>query len=134
MGSGICLSGNLPAKYVVRVNKVRTQLGIRAVFKPFSRLAVGFGNAATALPDAQGVIETEDGAAIYFDHRGYVRSYPAGRRQILSIGTHMSNDDRYRWLNDSIAVGIGEVRPLEAAGVEIVLDWFEVAGSEISVV
>jgi hypothetical protein len=47
------------------------------------------------------------------------------------MGTHLSDDDRYRWLNDSIAVGVGEVRPMESGGVEIVLDWFEVIGSEI---
>lgn len=86
----------------------------------------------TFLPDVQGVIETEDGATIYFDHRGYGRTYPAGKRQVLSIGTHLSDDERYRWLNDSIAVGVGEVRPMESGGVEIVLDWFEVFGSEIS--
>ena len=85
----------------------------------------------TFLPDVQGVIETEDGAIIYFDHRGYGRTYPAGKRQVLSIGTHVSDDDRYTWLNDSIAVGIGEVRTMESGGVEIVLDWFEVAGSDI---
>lgn len=86
----------------------------------------------TFLPDVQGVIETEDGATIYFDHRGYGRSYPAGKRQVLAVGTHLSDAEQYRWLNDSVAVGVGEVRPLESGGVEIILDWFEVAGSELS--
>jgi len=85
----------------------------------------------TFLPDVQGVIETQDGATIYFDHRGYGRSYPVSKRQVLAMGTHLSDDERYRWLNDSIAVGVGEVRPMESGGVEIVLDWFEVIGSEI---
>jgi hypothetical protein len=85
----------------------------------------------TFLPDVQGVIKTEDGATIYFDHRGYGRSYPAGKRQVLAIGTHLSDDDRYKKLNDSVAVGVGEVRPMESGGVEIILDWFEVSGSEI---
>lgn len=85
----------------------------------------------TFLPDVQGVIETEDGATIYFDHRGYGRAYPAGKRQILATGTHLSSDHRYNSLNDSVAVGVGEVRTLESGGVEIVLDWFEVVGTEI---
>jgi hypothetical protein len=85
----------------------------------------------TFLPDVQGVIETDDGATIYFDHRGYGRAYPEGRRQVLARGTHISSDNRYSWLNDSIAVAVGEVRSLESGGVEIVLDWFEVLGSAI---
>jgi Protein of unknown function (DUF3237) len=85
----------------------------------------------TFLPDVQGVIETDDGATIYFDHRGYGRTYPEGRRQVLATGTHVSNDERYSWLNDAIAVAVGEVRSLESGGVEIILDWFEVGGSEI---
>ena len=60
--------------------------------------------------DFQGVIETDDGAVIYFDHRGYGRAYPIGRRQIVGAVTHLCNRDDYRWLNDSIAVSTGEVR------------------------
>jgi len=80
----------------------------------------------TFIPDVQGVIETDDGATIYFDHRGYGRAYPEGRRQVVAVGTHLSSDDRYRWLNDSVAAAVGEVRSLEADEVEIVLDWSEV--------
>ena len=61
-------------------------------------------------PDFQGVIETTDGAEIFFDWRGYGRAYPAGRRQIVVSGTHLSQDSRYRWLNDVVCVGTGEVR------------------------
>lgn len=41
-------------------------------------------------PDFQGVIETADGAEIFFDWRGYGRAYPAGRRQIVVSGTHLA--------------------------------------------
>jgi hypothetical protein len=34
----------------------------------------------TFLPDFQGVIETDDGAEVLFDYRGYGRAYPIGRR------------------------------------------------------
>jgi hypothetical protein len=66
----------------------------------------------TFQPDFQGVIETDDHAVIYFDYRGYGRTYPAGRRQIVGAVTHLSDDDRYRWLNDTVAVSVGEVRAL----------------------
>jgi Protein of unknown function (DUF3237) len=72
-------------------------------------------------PDFQGVIESDDGAEILFDWRGYGRSYPKGRRQIVLAATHVSDDERYRWLNDVVCAATGEVR---AAGddVELVLE------------
>jgi hypothetical protein len=56
------------------------------------------------------VIETGDGAELFFDWRGYGRAYPAGRRQIVLAATHLTEDERYRWLNDVVCVGTGEVR------------------------
>jgi hypothetical protein len=79
----------------------------------------------TYLPDFQGVIETEDGAVVYFDYQGYGRAYPAGRRQIVSSATHLSADERYRWLNDVVCVGTGEVRSRQGAPTELVLDVME---------
>jgi hypothetical protein len=76
-------------------------------------------------PNFQGVIETDDGAVIYFDYRGYGRAYPAGRRQIVSSATHLSGDERYRWLNDVVCAGVGEVRVYAAAPTELVLDVME---------
>ena len=72
-------------------------------------------------PNFQGVIETDDGAVIYFDYRGYGRTYPIGRRQIVGAVTHLSDDARYRWLNDCMAVSTGEVRAAED-GTELVID------------
>ena len=77
----------------------------------------------TYLPDFQGVIETDDGATVMFDYRGYGRAYPEGRRQVVGAATHVAGDERYRWLNDVVCPFVGEVRPLEdAAGTDIVLD------------
>ena len=45
---------------------------------------------------------TVDGADVLFDWRGYGRSYPVGRRQIVLAATHLADDDRYRWLNDVV--------------------------------
>ena len=67
----------------------------------------------TFVPDFQGVIETDDGAVVFFDWHGYGRAYPQNARQIVLSATHLSDDDRYRWLNDVVCVGTGEVRPTE---------------------
>lgn len=83
----------------------------------------------TYTPDFQGVIETEDGAVIMFDYQGYGRAYPVGRRQIVIAATHIASDEKYRWLNDVICVGAGEVRvpdmppgQLTQMDVELVID------------
>ncbi len=65
----------------------------------------------TFCPDLHGVIATDDGATVLFECGGYGRSYPQGARQIVCWLTHVSDDRRYRWLNDVVCVGTGEVRP-----------------------
>jgi Protein of unknown function (DUF3237) len=79
----------------------------------------------TFLPDFQGVIETDDGAEVLFDYKGYGWAYPVGRRQIVTSATHLSEDERYRWLNDSLSVGVGEVRWQEEGPTELVIEWAE---------
>jgi hypothetical protein len=79
----------------------------------------------TFLPNFQGVIETDDGAEVLFDYRGYGRAYPLGRRQIVASATHLSEDERYRWLNDSLSVGVGEVRSQPDGTTELVMEWAE---------
>jgi hypothetical protein len=86
----------------------------------------------TFLPDFQGVIEIDDGAEILFDYRGYGRAYPVGRRQIVVSATHLSEDERYRWLHDSLSVGIGEVRSQEDEPTELVIEWAELVWEPIS--
>jgi hypothetical protein len=73
----------------------------------------------TFMPNFQGVIETDDGATVLFDMRGYGRAYPAGRRQIVAFATHVSEHERYRWLNDVVCASVGEVREAED---ELVVD------------
>jgi hypothetical protein len=80
----------------------------------------------TCCPNFQGVIETADGAEVMFDWRGYGRAYPAGRRQIVVSGTHLSEDERYQWLNDSLCVGTGEVRSRpDGEGADLVIEFAE---------
>jgi len=82
-------------------------------------------------PDFQGIIETEEGATVFFEYRGYGRAYPVGRRQIVVAATHLCDDPRYTWLNDSLAVGVGEVRTGEGGHVELVIDWSELVWEPI---
>ena len=86
----------------------------------------------TFVPDFQCVIESEDGAVIYFDYQGYGRGYPKGRRQIVTAAWHVTGDERYQWLNDAICVGCGEVRwpdkppeQVQQVEVELVIDLSE---------
>lgn len=85
----------------------------------------------TFVPDFQGVIETGDGAQVYFDYRGYGRAHPPGRREIVVVATHLCQDERYLWLNDTVAVGVGEVRSQPEAETELVIDWAEVIWAPI---
>jgi hypothetical protein len=56
------------------------------------------------------VIDTDDGATIMFESRGYGRAYPPGRRQIVGSVFHLSDDARYSRLNDVVCACVGEVR------------------------
>jgi hypothetical protein len=86
----------------------------------------------TYLPDFQGAIETDDGATILFDLRGYGRAYPIGNRQVVGTATHVSGDERYRWLNDVVCALAGEVRAHSDPGkTEIVLDVAALVWEEI---
>jgi hypothetical protein len=82
-------------------------------------------------PDFQGIIETADGATVFFKYTGYGRAYPPGRRQIVVAGIHLSDHEAYKWLNDSLAVGEGEVRSLGEGKVELVIDWSELVWEPI---
>jgi len=76
----------------------------------------------TFVPDLQGIIDTDDGATIVLDMTGYGRAYPVGARQVVVSLTHVSDDPRYTRLNDSLAVGCGEVRWLSDEETELVID------------
>lgn len=60
--------------------------------------------------DLQGVIETDDGAQIIVDYQGYGRTYPALVRQVVGAAWHVSDDERYRRLNNVGCAINGEVR------------------------
>jgi Protein of unknown function (DUF3237) len=74
----------------------------------------------------QGYIETRDSALIMLDYRGYGRStdrsqelykaYSAAnektkyRRQVVGFARHVTDSEKYRWLNDAVCGISGEVR------------------------
>ncbi len=82
-------------------------------------------------PDFQAVIETDDGAALLVEIRGYGRAHPPGRRQIVTAITHVSDDVRYRRLNDVLCVGVGEVRTQVGGDTELVIDVAELVWEPI---
>jgi hypothetical protein len=83
-------------------------------------------------PNFQGVIETDDGATIYHDCRGYGRPFPVGRRQIVVSALHLSDHPSYKWLNMTLAVGVGEVRSRGELPAELVIEWSEVIWEPIA--
>jgi uncharacterized protein DUF3237 len=73
-------------------------------------------------PDFHGALETDDGATILFAWRGLARQ-ANGMRRLVGTMTHVTDDDRYRWLNDRVCAVAGEVRPRDGAhGFDVILD------------
>jgi hypothetical protein len=86
-------------------------------------------------PDMRGVIETDDKAVIMFECHGYGRAYPAGKREIVGTILHLSDDPRYRRLNDVVCVCVGQVRGSDEAPdptPELVLDVAELIWEPIT--
>ena len=74
-------------------------------------------------PSFRGVLETDDGASILFRWDGLAHLTPSGMRQLLGAMFHVSDAERYRWLNERVCAVEGEVRPRsEDAGFDVVID------------
>jgi hypothetical protein len=73
--------------------------------------------------DFRGVLETDDGATILFASQGYGRTAADGVRQLVGAMTHLSDAERYRWLDDVICTVAGVVEPrADGHGLDVVLD------------
>jgi hypothetical protein len=84
------------------------------------------------VPDFHGVLETDDGATVLFQWHGLAR-VADGMRQLLGSIQHVSDDERYRWLNDRVFALAGEVRPREdAKGFDVVLEVEEMIWEEVA--
>jgi hypothetical protein len=58
----------------------------------------------TVAMNMQGFIETDDGALIMTEYKGYGRAYPPGRRQVVGAAWHVTSHEKYKHLNDAICV------------------------------
>jgi Protein of unknown function (DUF3237) len=87
----------------------------------------------TFLTDFKAVIETTDGATVLLTCQGFGRAstpqyarISPGIRQWVAVITHVSDHERYRWLNDAVCVGTGQVKakPVENPSnpTELMLD------------
>jgi hypothetical protein len=77
----------------------------------------------TLLPDFRGALETDDGATVLFSWHGYAREADDGARELVGAVMHVSDDDRYRWLNTAVCALTGEVRPRSGGdGFEVAID------------
>jgi hypothetical protein len=56
------------------------------------------------LPDAHGIIRTEDGAIVLFALQGRTVFGQSDRGAQLLMATFESEDERYRWLNNTLCV------------------------------
>lgn len=69
------------------------------------------------------MLETDDGGAILFEWHGLAVLTESGMRQLLGSLVHITDDPRYRWLNNRVCAGEGEVRHrTEASGSEVVFE------------
>jgi hypothetical protein len=74
-------------------------------------------------PDFRGVVQTDDGATILFTWQGFGLTAPDGVNQLVGAMTHVSDDERYRWLNTVVCTVAGVVEPRAGgAGLDVVLD------------
>jgi hypothetical protein len=77
----------------------------------------------TTAPDFRGVLETDDGATILFAWSGLGRQAGGGALELVGSMTHVSDDERYGWLNDRVCAIAGAVQPrLDGPGFDVVLE------------
>ncbi|MGH2595780.1 MAG: DUF3237 family protein [Actinomycetota bacterium] len=84
------------------------------------------------VPAFRGALETDDGATILFSWDGLARLDPTGMRQLVGSITHVTDDERYTWLNDRVGAVEGEVRPRDGGGFDVVFEVSELVWEPIS--
>jgi Protein of unknown function (DUF3237) len=73
-------------------------------------------------PEFRGVLETDDGAAIMLRWSGLAPLADDGARHLLGSMHHLSDDERYVWMNDRVFAVEGMVRPMANGGFDVVLE------------
>jgi len=75
------------------------------------------------VPEFRGVLETDDGATILFSWDGLATTTETGMRRLAGSMTHLTDDERYAWLNDRVCALTGEIRPRGTGeGFDVVLE------------
>jgi hypothetical protein len=111
--------GSEGRSFFIAEGRSRGRLSARFRAANYARLRTD----GTLTPDFRGVLETDDGATILFSWQGYARVGSNGMRELLGSMTHVTDDERYRWLNDRMCCIVGEVRPRGGDdGFDVVVD------------
>ena len=85
------------------------------------------------VPEFRGVLETDDGATILLSWDGLATLTASGMRRLAGSLTHLTDDERYAWLNDTVCALTGEVRPRpEGAGFEVILEVAELVWEPVA--
>jgi len=85
------------------------------------------------VPEFRGVLETDDGATILLSWDGLATLTASGMRRLAGSLTHLTDDVRYAWLNDTVCALTGEVRPRpEGEGFDVILEVDELVWEPIS--
>jgi hypothetical protein len=86
----------------------------------------------TLTPDFRGALETDDGATILYAWHGYGREDQHGTHELVGSITHVTNDERYRWLNTTVCALTGRVHPHKSGGgFDVVLEVAEIVPEPI---
>jgi Protein of unknown function (DUF3237) len=81
----------------------------------------------THTPSFRGALETDDGATILYAWEGYGRAARLGVSELVGSITHVTGDERYRWLNTAVCALAGKARPREdGSGLDVVLEVAEI--------
>jgi Protein of unknown function (DUF3237) len=84
-------------------------------------------------PEFRGVLETDDGATVLFHWEGLASLTDSGKRQLVGMIQHVSDDERYHWLNDRVCAVEGEVRPRsDGSGFGVVMEVSEMVWEPVS--
>ncbi len=110
--------GNEGRSFFIAEGRAEGRLSARLRAANFPRHRVD----ETLTPEFRGVLEADDGATVLFSWSGLVLAGAGGTRELVGAVTHVTDDERYRWLNARLCALAGEVRPAATGGSEVVVE------------
>jgi hypothetical protein len=111
-------SGTEGQSFLIAEGRAEGRLSARYRAANFPRRRVD----GALLPEFRGVLETDDGATIVLQWSGLAALDDDGGRRLLGSLQHLSDDERYTWLNDRVFAVEGMVRPMPDGGFDVVLE------------